>query len=295
MIWQNRAIYLLVLPAVVYYVLFKYIPIYGLQLAFKKFSYGAGIAESPWVGLSNFQYLFQQPAFWDALRNTVTLSLLKLVFSFPTPLMLALLINELRAPRLRRSLQVIYTFPHFLSWIVLSGIFLNLFGSTGMINNVAARLGGAKLNILTNPYAFRAMLIYTGIWKEAGWGTIVYIATIAAIDSSLYEAAKVDGANRAQRIRHIIWPAILPVTITMMILRIGNILNAGFDQVFNLYNVVVYPTSDILDTYIYRLSFQTSVGFGVSTAVGLFKGATNAALLVSANFIARSMGQKGIA
>ena len=293
-IYKNRVLYLLLLPTVTFYVIFKYIPIYGLQLSFKTFSYAKGISGSPWVGWKNFLFLFQQAAFWDALRNTIVISILRLLFSFPMPILLALLLNEIRGKVLKRSLQVVYTFPHFLSWVVLSGIVLNLFSSTGAVNSVLMNLGIGKVNFLLNGKAFRALLIYSGIWKEAGWSAILYAATITAVDTSLFEAALIDGANRWQKIRYIIWPELLPVVITMMIVRVGYLLDGGFDQVFNLYSSAVYSTSDILDTYIYRLTFQSNAGFGVSAAVGMFKGITNCALLLTANLIARMAGQKGI-
>lgn len=282
------------MPTIVFYFIFKYIPIYGLQLAFKNFTYSKGITGSAWIGLENFQFVFKQKAFWDALQNTVVISLMRLFFGFPAPIILALLINEVKNKTFKRSMQVIYTFPHFLSWVVLSGIILNIFSSNGAVNSAITAFGGDKINFLLNGNSFRVLLIGTGIWKEVGWGAIIYVATILSIDSSLYEAAIVDGTNRWQKIRYIIWPEILPVVITMMIVRVGNIINAGFEQVFNLYSSVVYSTSDILDTYIYRLTFQTNAGFGVSAAVGFFKGFTNCALLLIANFIARAYGQKGI-
>ena len=294
LIYKNRMLYVLLLPIVTFYIIFKYVPIYGLQLSFKSFSYAKGIAGSPWVGWKNFIFLFQQTAFWDALRNTIVISLLRLIFSFPMPIVLALLMHEIRGKGLKRGLQVLYTFPHFLSWVVLSGIILNLFSSTGAINSTLESIGVEKINFLLNGNAFRAMLVYSGIWKEAGWGAILYAAAITAIDTTLFEAALIDGANRWQKIRYIMWPELLPVVITTMIVRVGYLMDAGFDQVFNLYSSAVYSTSDILDTYIYRMTFQSNAGFGVSAAVGMFKGATNCILLLTANFIARISGQKGI-
>jgi putative aldouronate transport system permease protein len=198
-IYLSRYYYLLLLPAIVYYIVFKYIPIYGIQLAFKKFNYGLGIAGSPWIFLDNFRFLFAQPAFWTALRNTLIISLMRLIFGFPVPVLLALLINELRMPRFKRGVQIICTFPHFLSWVVLSGIVLNLLGSTGGVNALIAALGGQKINFLVDGNQFRAMLIYSDVWKEAGWSTIIYIAAMTAVDASQYEAALIDGANRCTK------------------------------------------------------------------------------------------------
>ena len=291
---KNKMLYLLLLPTITFYIVFKYVPIYGLQLSFKKFSYAKGIFGSPWVGFSNFEFLFQQKGFWDALRNTVVISLMRLFFSFPMPIILALLLNEIHIKGFKRGLQVVYTFPHFLSWVVLSGIMLNLFASSGAINSILTGFGMKKVNFLLNGQSFRALLIYSGIWKEAGWSAIIYTATIASVDSTLFEAALIDGANRWQKIRYVIWPELLPIVITMMIVRVGYLMDGGFDQIFNLYSSAVYSTSDILDTYIYRMTFQTNAGFGVSAAVGMFKGITNCVLLLTANAVAKLAGQKGI-
>jgi len=293
-IYKNRALYLMMIPIVVFYIIFKYVPIYGLQLAFKKFTYAKGISGSPWIGIDNFTYLFAQKGFWDAFRNTIVISIMRVIFEFPMPIILALLMNEVRGKHFKRGLQVIYTFPHFLSWVILSGIILNMFASTGVVNTLMTRMGLEKTNFLLNAKSFRGMLIFTQIWKEAGWGAIIYTATIASVDSTLYEAIEIDGANRWQKIRYVIWPELIPVAVTLMILRVGHVMDGGFQQVYNLYSPAVFSTSDILDTYIYRMTFQTNVGFGVSSAIGMFKGVANCVLLLVANAIARVAGQKGI-
>ena len=289
-----RMLYLMLIPVVVFYIVFKYVPIYGLQLSFKKFSYAKGIVGSPWVGWDNFTYLFSESEFWRAFKNTIEISLIKLLIAFPMPVVLSVLLNEVRRKSLQRGLQVIYTFPHFLSWIILSSICFNMFSSTGAINNLINTLGFGKISVLTNPKGFRLLLALSEAWKESGWSTIIYMATIVGIDPSLFEAAIMDGANRWHKIRYIIWPGIRSVIVTMLILQVGHTMSAGFMQVFNLYNPTVYPVADILDTYVYRISFLSIPNFGVSTAAGMFIGVSNFILLFIANKAARLFGEEGI-
>ncbi len=298
MLWMNikksKYIYLLLVPILAYYLVFKYIPIYGLQLAFKEFSLMKGIAGSDWVGLAHFRSLFVESDFWQAFFNTIIISFMKLVIGFPIPVFIAILLNEIFFERFKRVLQVIYTFPHFLSWVILSSLIFNMLSSHGAVNNILALFGAEKINFLTNIRTFRYLLVFSEMWKEFGWGTIVYMATITCIDPSLYEASKIDGANRLQRNIHIVWPGIKSVVVTMLILNVGHLMSAGFMQIFNLYNPAVYSVADILDTYVYRISFLRMPNFGFSTAVGLFTGITNCILLLSANFVAKKLGEKGI-
>lgn len=289
-----KYIYMMLLPVLLFYVIFKYVPIYGVQLAFKEFAFGAGISGSPWIGFDNFKYLFIEPEFWSAFKNTIVISFMKLFLGFPIPVLLSILINEVIFPRLKKGMQIIYTFPHFLSWIVLSGIMFNLLASTGAINNLLALMGLERIDFMTNVKIFRYLLVYSEIWKEAGWSTIIYMAAITNINPSLYEAAYIDGANRWHKIRYIVWPGILSVVVVMMILQVGQIMSAGFMQVLNLYNPAVYSVADILDTYVYRISFQGIPKFGVSTAVSLFIGVTNCILLLTANKIASFFGESGV-
>ena len=293
-IWKDRWIYLIMLPGIAFFILFRYVPIYGIQLAFKKLDIAAGITGSPWVGFDNFRLLFIDQEFYTALRNTLIISYLQLVFFFPFPIILAILLNEVMQRRLKRVLQTIYTFPHFLSWVIVAGIMLNLLANNGAINNMLNYLGTDKISFLTNKSLFRFILIFTLSWKEAGWSTILYLAAISSIDPSLYDAARIDGANRWHRIRYITWPGIQVIVITTLILRVGHMMDAGFDQVMNLYNPTVIEVSDILDTYIYRITFQRTPNFGFSTAVGLFKGLTNCILLLSVNWICNRFSGTGI-
>ena len=290
---------MLIIPAVIYLLMFSYRPMYGIILAFKKFNFAKGITGSPWVGLDNFKFAFGLPGFWKSFWNTIFIALLRLVFSFPFSIFLAILINEVQNGKSKRFFQTVYTFPHFLSWIIISGILLNLFGNSGVINQIIGTVGGQKVDFLTNKTNFRAFIILTEIWKEAGWGTIIYLAAISGIDPELYEAAELDGVSRIQRIWHITFKSILPTVSIMFILQLGSIMQSGgggFDQIFNLYNAAVYDVSDIIDTYIYRSTFGGAISFGVSTAIGLFKSLLNFAFLFGGNALVRKLsgGERGI-
>ena len=293
-IWMKRWCYLIILPGMAYFLLFKYVPMYGIQLAFKEFDLVAGISASPWVGFENFELLFRDREFFLALKNTLIISYMQLLLFFPFPIVLAILINEVRLSKFKRSVQTILTFPHFLSWVIVAGIMMNILANNGAVNNLLAAMGFEKYQFLTDKGLFRYILIFTLTWKEAGWSTILYIAAITSIDPSLYEAATIDGANRWHRIRHITWPGILPVVVITLIMRVGHIMDAGFDQVMNMYNSTVLDVADILDTYIYRITFQRTPNFGFSTAVGLFKGLTNCILLLTVNTICKKISGTGI-
>ncbi len=283
----------------VYLVLFKYIPMYGVTLAFKKFNFSLGIMQSPFIGLENFRDIFRNPNFWIAFKNTLIIAGMQICIAFPIPIIIALLINEVQNSTEKRVLQTVYTFPHFLSWIIISGILLNFFGSSGILNNLLTKLGYDKVNILTNKDSFRMFLILTEVWKEAGWGTIIYLSAIAGIDAQLYEAAELDGAGRWHKMRHITFASLIPTIIILFILKLGTIMQAGgagFNQIINLYNPVVYDVADIIDTFIYRQTFNGGITYGVSTAVGLFKSVINCMLLFSGNFLIRKIthGERGM-
>lgn len=298
-IWRYKWVYLLMLlPAFSLLFLFRYVPLYGIQLAFKTYKLG-GIMASPWVGMKHFNRMFVESGFWLAVNNTIVISLLKTLFGFPYPIILAILLNEILKPRLKRVLQTIYTFPHFLSWVVVAGLTLNILGDSGAIKKLVVLFDPAMMqqwNVLYDSSVFRLLLVFTDIWKEGGWGTILYLAAITGIDPSLYEAAILDGCNRFKRILHVTLPGMVSIISLMFILNMGNLMNGNFDQVFNLYSPPVFKVGDVLDTYIYRLTFQstTLMDFGFTTAVGLFKSLINFAMLVIANFVARRMGNDGI-
>jgi putative aldouronate transport system permease protein len=295
-IWAGRYVYLLFAPAAILYILFSYLPLYGVQLAFKELNFAKGIWGSPWAsqyGLKHFISLLNNHDFIKALRNTLVISLQRILFEFPVPIILALLINEMRRPRVKRIYQTIFTFPHFLSWIVVTGVFINLLSSAGVLNELLVALGGKRLTLLTQKSTFRALLYVTDSWKEAGWGTVIYLAAISGINPELYEAAIVDGARRGSLARYITWPAIVSVIGVMLILNIANLMNAGFDQVFNMYNAAVYDKVDIIDTFIYRRTFITGLDFATSTAIGLFKSVINFIMLFVGNAVVRRATGKG--
>lgn len=292
---RNRYLFLLLFPALIWYVVFEYGPIYGIQLAFKDFFIRDGIWGSPWVGLKHFKYLFfQSPDFLRVLRNTVVISLYHIVFGFPAPIILALLFNEVRFKRFKNFTQTLTYLPYFFSWVVLSGILVMLLSpNTGVVNYVIEWFGFDPIYFLGSEAYFQLSLIMSAIWKDVGWGMIIYLAALAGIDPQLYEAAVMDGANRWKQTLHITIPSILPVIAILFILRIGGVLNAGFDQVLNLYNANVYAVGDILDTYVYRIGLQ-NFQFSMTTAVGLFKNVIGFVLVMITNYIVKKMGQEGI-
>lgn len=291
---KYKYVYALLLPGAVFYIIFAYGPMYGILMAFEKFSIRRGVLGSQWIGLHNFELLFSKADFWNAFSNTVIISLCKLIFVFPVPILLAILLNEMFAGKFRNVLQTVYTFPHFLSWVLLAGIVTNIMGGTGAVNNLLGILGVPRQQFLASEGLFRPLIYITDIWKESGWSSIIYLAAIAGINVELYEAAKADGAGRFRRILHVTWPGIRPTVVILFILAIGNVMNAGFDQIFNLYNPVVMKVGDILDTYIYRTTFQSVSDFGYTTAVGLFKSILNFLLLIMADRIVKMAGEEGI-
>lgn len=280
-----RYFYLMLIPALLFYIIFSYVPMYGITLAFKDFNFSKGILGSEWNNFANFKRLFSDAAYWRAFRNTIVISLGRLLIEFPVPIILTILMNEISRSKVKNFVQTILTFPHFLSWVVLSGIVITLFQDQGVINQILSLFGAENNTVLVNGTGFRILLFITNIWKEAGWSTIIYLAAVAGINPELYEAARVDGANRFQRILAVTWPGLKGTVAVMLILQVGGIMNGGFDQVFNLYNSSVYSQADILDTFVYRASFQQADGFGYTTAIGLTKSVINFALLLSANKI----------
>jgi putative aldouronate transport system permease protein len=295
-IWFHRQVYVLLLPGILYYVIFAYVPMAGLQLAFKQFNARLGIWGSHWIGLRNYSFVVRDPAFWRAMTNTVIISIQRLIFQFPVPIILALLINELSARRYKRVLQTIYTFPHFLSWVIIAGIMFNMLEANGLINNILQATGHQSISFLTSTKLIRPLLYITENWKSAGWTAIIYLAAISGIDMEQYESAIIDGATRFQRMIYITVPGMSVTIIIMFILTVGNIMNAGFDQVFNMGNTIVRDRIDILDWYIYRVTFQTRGGadFGFSTAISLMKAVINFAFLLIANQLAKVITKTGL-
>jgi putative aldouronate transport system permease protein len=291
---KNRALYLMLLPGIVYYVIFHYIPMYGVTIAFKDFNIMKGMIRSPWIGFEHFRYLFSLDKFLNIFNNTVIISLQRLVFGFPAPIIMSLLMNELGSLKFKKFVQTSIFLPHFISWVILGGILINLLSiDNGIINQIRIAFGKEPLGFLTDEAYFRGTLVFSMIWKEYGWGTIIYIAALAGVDPNLYEAAIVDGCNRFKLILHITLPAIKSTIIIILILRLGRLMQAGFEQIFILYHPGVYRVSDIIDTYVYRIGLGEG-RFSLATAVGLFKSVINMTLLIISNKLARQFGEQGI-
>ncbi|CAM3667119.1 sugar ABC transporter permease [Occultella aeris] len=289
--WSLLAI---ALPGVAVFLGFHYLPLLGNVIAFKDYQPFLGILDSEWVGLDNFTVLWDgNPAFLNALRNTIVITLLQLTFTFPVPIMLALLMNSLASQRFKRIVQSVLYLPHFLSWVVVVALFQHILGYGGPLESLMAALGGPEPEIIGNPDFFKPLLIIQDIWKSAGWGTILFLAALSGIDQSLYEAAEVDGASRTRQLWHITLPGIRPVIILILILRIGDILSVGFEQIILQQPAVGLAASEVLDTYVYNNGIIGGQ-WGVSTAVGLVKGAIGVALVLLANKVAHMFGEDGI-
>jgi putative aldouronate transport system permease protein len=295
-ILKNKWTYVFLLPGVSFLLIFSYWPMYGLTLAFKDFKINEGILGSPWSDpiFKNFTMLMHDEKFWSAFLNTFRMGFFYIITSFPVPIILAILLNEVGGKRYKRVLQTVYTFPNFLSWVVIGGLFVSLFASDGLVNVIIRAFGGNQVDFLSNEATIRPMLYASNVWKTAGWSSILYLAAIAGINPELYEAAEVDGANRFQRIWHITWPGIKSTAVILLILAFGGIMSNGFDQILNMSNAVVQDATEVLDTYIYRKTFQGIPNYGLSTAMGLGKSIINFIFLLSANKIAKMMGEGGI-
>lgn len=284
----------MMLPVLLWYLIFMYIPMYGLVLAFQDYSFSGGYFGSEFIGLDNFRILLEDPNFRDAFSNTMVINFLRIIFGFPIPILFAILLNEVFHVKFKKFVQTITYLPHFISWIVLAGILNSILAlDSGAINLVLTKLGFEQINFFLENEYFRPMLIITEIWKEIGWSAIIYLAAIAGINPTLYEAATIDGANRFQRIIYVTIPCIRNVIAIMLILQIGNILQMGFDQVYNLYNPVVFESSDIIDTYIVR-NLTNATNLSIPAAAGLIKSLISFGLLIIANYLAKRMGNQGI-
>ncbi|MBO9610532.1 MAG: sugar ABC transporter permease [Paenibacillaceae bacterium] len=292
---KNKYLLLLLLPVLVWYVVFAYIPMYGIIISFKDFKPLLGITGSPWVGLRNFELLWDPySGFVPAVKNTLIISFYHIVFGFPAPIVLALLFNELRAKLFMKVAQTISYLPHFFSWVVMAGLLsVVLSPSSGAVNEVLSWFGIDPIYFLGDKHWFRFTLVVSSIWKEIGWGTIIYLAALAGIDPDLYEAAVLDGASRWKMMLHITLPSLLPVVSIMFILRIGGIMDGGFDQIFNLYNPAVYAVADIIDTFVYRTGL-TSFQYSFATTVGLFKNVIAFLLILLTNYAVKKAGQEGL-
>lgn len=291
-LWRYRALYLMLLPGLIYYGIYKYGPMFGTLIAFKDFNVGQGIWKSPWADpwYKHFEYFYHSPYFSMLIENTILISLYKLIWGMPFGIIFAILLNEVRAVAFKRIVQTITYLPHFLSWVIVYGMLLVLLSeSTGLVNVWLRDNFGFVIPFLTSTDWFRSLLISSEIWKEFGWSAIIYLAAITGIDPTQYEAARVDGAGRLRAIWHITLPGIRNVIILLFIIRLGNILDAGFDQIYIMYNIQVYPVADILDTYVFRTGLE-QFNFSLASAIGLFKSVIGLFLVIFANKLAKRWG-----
>ena len=293
-VWRSKYLILMILPAIAFYIIFCYIPMYGILMAFQDFNPKMGIFGSDWVGFENFTKVFEEPKFWLAFRNTLIIGSIKIVISFLGAVTIALLLNELRMIKTKKTIQTIVTFPHFLSWVVVSGFVFSLFAYNGAVNSMVEAMGGSRTNFLADKDFFFGLVFASDIWKEAGWGSIIYLATMAGIPQDQYEAADIDGATRLQKIWHITLPGIKPVAILLLIMSVGGVLSAGFDQILNLGNKLIQEDVNIIDTYIYYHYLKSSGNAGLGTAIGLFKSVISFALVITVDRIAKACGERGI-
>lgn len=290
---NNWQLYLMLLVPVVYMILFKYKPMLGVVVAFKKFNIFKGIWDSPWVGLANFKEAFSSAEFWSALKNTLILNLGDLIIGFPIPIFLAVFLNELRSSAVRKTTQTLLYLPNFLSWVIISGIVTQLFSSSGLVNNVVNAMGGESISFLSNSFIWRFVYWFMGVWNGAGYSLIVYLAALMATDASLGEAAYIDGATRLQRIWHVTLPQISSTITTLLIMQLGKLVNISFDRPYMMGNTLVKDASEVISTYVYSVGLAAG-RFDFATAVGLFQTVVGIILVLSANAVIKKMGQEGI-
>lgn len=290
---RNKYIYLMLLPVVVYYIIFHYAPMYGAIISFKKFIPRRGILGSPWVGFEHFRTFFNSPYCLRLIRNTVLISLYGIIFAFPAAIILALLINEIQNSYFKKTVQTVTYLPHFISLVVICGILRDFLSMEGIINDFVELLGMERQLFLAEPKWFRTIYIGSGIWQGVGWNSIIFIAALSGIDQELYEAAVIDGAGKWKQTLHVTIPGILPTIIIMLILRVGNIMSVGHEKVILLYNPAIYETADVISTYVYRKGLLEN-NFSFSSAVGLFNSVINFALLVCVNKISRTLSETSL-
>ena len=290
---RNRTVYLMAVPVVAFFLIFYYVPMFGLVISFKRFTPALGILGSPWVGLKYFEDFFQSYFAFRIIRNTILLSVLSLVWGFPAPIMLALLVNEVRRTTFKRAVQSLTYLPHFISLVVVAGLLLEFSQSSGLFNDMRGWFGAEPISFFQDARYFRGLYVGSGIWQEIGWGSIIYLAALSAIDPQLYEAATIDGANRFRQLLRITLPSIAPTIVVLLILRLGQLMTVGHEKIILLYNPSIYETADVISTFVYRkglLDFNWSYG----TAVGLFNSLINLGLVVIANAISRRVNDTSL-
>ncbi len=290
---RNRSLYLIILPVLAFYILFHYKPMYGAIIAFKEYSPALGIAGSPWVGFDNFIRFFKSVYFTRLIKNTILLSLYNLAVGFPAPIILALLLNEVRNRRFKSVTQTITYLPHFISLIVVTGMLTDFSMTTGLFNDIVEILGGQRSPLLQNPKLYRSIYVISGIWQEVGWGSIIYLSALAGVDSQLYEAAQIDGAGKWKQLVHVTLPGIAPTIIIMFILKMGSLMNMGYEKTILLYNPSTYETADIISSYIYRIGLLEQ-DWSYSTAIGLFNSVINFGLLLLTNKLSKRYSETSL-
>ena len=294
---KNKLYYFLMLPSLIYFLIFSYMPMFGIVIAFKDiapFEGLRGIFSGPWVGLTHFKNFVNSYYFWNIMGNTLMISIYKIGFGFPAPIILALLLNEVKNERFKKTIQTISYLPHFISMVVLAGLLNNILSTDGgIVNEIVKLFGKDPIQFLGDARYFRSVLVISDIWGGIGWSSIIYLAAITGVDGSLYEAAVIDGAGKLRQTWSVTLPAISNIVVIMFIFRIGSLLNAGFEQIFNLYSPPVYEVSDIIDTFVYRAGLQ-DMRYSFAAAVGLFKSVIALILIVSTNLLANKFDQKGL-
>ena len=292
-ILKNKHIYIILLPAIVFYLIFCYAPMGGLVIAFQKFSITKGILGSPWVGFKNFQSFLSDYNFWRLLRNTLMINFWELLFGFPAPIIFSLLLNEIRKDKFKKTVQTITYMPHFLSVVVVSGLVLTFVSSNGLVNSIIGLFGGEKIAFMSEPKYFYRIYVSSDIWQQLGWNSIIYIAALSGIDQELYEAATIDGAGRWKQLLHVTIPGIMGTIMILLVMRIGRMLTLGYDKIILLYNSSIYETADVISTYVYRRGLLDG-DYSYSTAVGMFNSIFNFIFLMSANTLSKKATGSGL-
>lgn len=290
---RNRSLYLMIIPVLIFFILFHYKPMYGAIIAFKDYTPALGIAESPWVGWDNFTRFFSSVYFGRLIRNTILLSFYSLLFGFPAPIILALLLNEVKNKKFKGLTQTVTYLPHFISMIVVTGMLVDFSMTSGLFNDIIELFGGERSPLLQNPDLYRTIYVASGIWQEIGWGSIIYLSALSGVDSQLYEAAQIDGAGKWKQLIHVTLPGIAPTITIMFILKMGTLMNMGYEKTILLYNPATYETADIISSYIYRIGLLEQ-DWSYSTAIGLFNSVINLGLLLITNKIARKCGETSL-
>jgi putative aldouronate transport system permease protein len=292
-ILSNYQLYLFLLPALIYFIVFHYLPMYGILIAFKDFVATKGILGSPWVGFKHFERFFESFQFWTLIKNTLGLSVVQLIVGFPLPIFLALMLNQIRSEKYKRFVQTVVYAPHFISVVVLAGMIFVFFSNNGLINNIILLFGGDPISFMAKPEWFKPLYIASGVWQETGWAAIIYLAALAGVSPELHEAAVMDGANKWQRIFHVDIPAIMPTAVILLILSVGGIMNIGFEKAYLLQTPMNQPSAEIIPTYVYKMGLQQAQ-YSFAAAVGLFNAVINLILLIAVNKFSKKLSGTGL-